>query len=131
MQVLQFVRGFATRLGRADRGLYAGKTKLFGNNVSHSNRRTRRFWNPNVQFKKLYSEILDSSLKIHVTTYALKCIDRAGGLDNYLLKTSDQKIGSEFGIGLKRRLQEAILSQPSEAKTAISSDSNLSTASSS
>ena len=36
-------------MNRADRGLYGGKEILFGNNVSHSMRHTRRTWKPNVQ----------------------------------------------------------------------------------
>ena len=49
-------RGFATQrqpLNRARRGLYGGKRVIFGNNVSHSKRRTRRQWKPNVQHKNL------------------------------------------------------------------------------
>ena len=36
---------------RANRGLYAGKEIQFGNNVSHSERKTRRTWKPNVQVR--------------------------------------------------------------------------------
>jgi len=39
-------------MNRADRGLYAGKEILFGNNVSHSQRKTRRRWLPNVQVRR-------------------------------------------------------------------------------
>jgi large subunit ribosomal protein L28 len=56
-----FQRGFAAQstrssrqpLNRARRGLYGGKRVIFGNNVSHSKRRTRRRWKPNVQHKNL------------------------------------------------------------------------------
>ena len=49
-------RSFATHrqpLNRARRGLYGGKRVIFGNNVSHSKRRTRRSCKPNVQQKNL------------------------------------------------------------------------------
>jgi large subunit ribosomal protein L28 len=50
-------------------------------------KKTRRRWNPNVQYKKLYSEVLDEMIKFHVTASALRSIDKYGGLDNYLLKS--------------------------------------------
>ena len=73
------------RSNRSRRGLYDGKDIRFGNNVPFSMKKTRRRWNPNVQFKTLYSEVLDESIKFHVTTAALRTIDKFGGLDNYLL----------------------------------------------
>ena len=48
--------------------------------------RTKRTWLPNVQLKRIYSDALGMPVRIHVTTYALRCIDKAGGLDAYLLK---------------------------------------------
>jgi large subunit ribosomal protein L28 len=59
---------------------------------------------PNVQSKKLQSELLGETLKVRVTTRALRCIDRAGGLDNYLLTTRNTSIASLFGTDLKRRV---------------------------
>ena len=41
--------------------------------------RTRRRWLPNVQSKRLYSEILDRLVSLKVTTHAMRCIDKAGG----------------------------------------------------
>ena len=72
--------------GRADRGLFAGRLVQHGNNVSHSQRKTRRAWKPNVQRKRLYSEALGELVRLNVTTHALRCIDRYGGLDRYLLR---------------------------------------------
>lgn len=80
----------------------------FGNKVSHSERKTRRKWSPNVQKKRLWSATLQEFLRFHVTTYALRCIDKAGGLDNYLLQTPDKKLQSEEGMAAKLRIQEAI-----------------------
>lgn len=42
--------------------------------------RSRRRWLPNVQGKSLYSEILDRTINLKVTTHALRCIDKAGGV---------------------------------------------------
>ena len=75
------------RSSRSTRGLYDGKDVGFGNNVPFSMKKTRRRWNPNVQKKRIYSEVLDEMVKFHVTTNALRTIDKMGGLDNYLLKS--------------------------------------------
>ena len=39
-------------MNRRKRGLYGKKETRFGNNVSHSLRRTRRMWRPNIQWKR-------------------------------------------------------------------------------
>ena len=73
------------RSNRSRRGLYDGRDVRFGNNVPFSMKKTRRRWNPNVQYKRLYSEVLDEMIRFHVTTGAMRSIDKYGGLDNYLL----------------------------------------------
>jgi large subunit ribosomal protein L28 len=47
-----------------------GKSPGFGNNISHSHRRTRRRWNPNIQ--RLRVMIGDSPKRINVCTKCLK-----------------------------------------------------------
>lgn len=74
------------RSNRSRRGLYDGKDIRTGNNVSFSMRHTKRKFRPNVFIKRVYSEVLDAMIPFHLTTSALRSIDKAGGLDNYLLK---------------------------------------------
>ena len=82
----QFVKKVVV-CGRAKRGLYHGKTVRFGNNVSDDGgNKTRRKWSPNAKRKRLYSEVLNRMVPMQVTAHALKCIDKAGGLDNYVLE---------------------------------------------
>ncbi|MEG3639955.1 50S ribosomal protein L28 [Magnetococcus sp. PR-3] len=64
-----------------------GKAPQAGNKVSHSQRKTRRKWMPNIQTKALWSMALGQSVKVTISTSALRSVDNAGGLDNYLLKT--------------------------------------------
>lgn len=47
--------------------------------------RTKRDWQPNVQYKFLHSECLNRKLRLFVTAHTLKRIDKAGGLDMYIL----------------------------------------------
>lgn len=88
---------------RAQCGLFAGKTKQYGNNVPHSKQKTRRTWLPNVQSKRLYSEMLGSMIKTKVTTRALKTIDKHGGLDGYLLNARIDSLGLE-GLRLREKV---------------------------
>jgi large subunit ribosomal protein L28 len=74
------------RSNRSRRGLYDGKDVRTGNNVSFSMRHTKRKFRPNVFIKRVYSEVLDAMIPFHITTSALRSIDKAGGLDNYLLQ---------------------------------------------
>ncbi len=93
-----------TRPRRLDFGLYHGKTVLFGNQISFSERKTRRKWQPNVHVVRLYSEAFDQRLRLKATAHALKCIEKKGGLDRYLLETSKEKIDSRFGLWLRKQV---------------------------
>ena len=75
---------------RTRTGLFAGRRILSGNNVSEDGgNRTRRTWKPNAQSATLYSELLDKTVRIKVTPAALRSIDKAGGLDAYVLHSKD------------------------------------------
>ena len=54
--------------------------------------------------KRVYSETLDEMVRFHLTTSALRSIDHAGGLDNYLLKSKHVVEGEGFKVK-KRILQ--------------------------
>ncbi|SNT47924.1 large subunit ribosomal protein L28 [Asanoa hainanensis] len=54
-----------------------GAKPSFGNAVSHSHRRTRRRWNPNIQRRRF--RLADgTTIRLNVSTTALKIIDRDG-----------------------------------------------------
>uniref|UniRef100_A0A6U5A563 Large ribosomal subunit protein bL28c n=1 Tax=Hemiselmis andersenii TaxID=464988 RepID=A0A6U5A563_HEMAN len=91
---------------RAQRGLWGGKKINFGNNVSHSGKKTRKRWSPNIVTKRLWSDCFDSMLRLKVSTYVLRTIDKKGGLDNYLAETPDEKLDSRLGSFLKEQVLE-------------------------
>ncbi|XP_076949994.1 uncharacterized protein LOC143622838 [Bidens hawaiensis] len=94
-------------MSRAHRGIYAGRHIQFGNQVSEKGgNKTRRNWKPNVQEKRLFSYILDRHIRVKVTTHALRCIDKAGGIDEYLLKTPYKKMDTEMGILWKSKIEK-------------------------
>lgn len=64
-----------------------GKGVMAGNNVSHANNKSRRRFLPNLQPMSLYSEALDKSVRMRVSTAAARTIEHKGGLDAYLRGT--------------------------------------------
>lgn len=50
----------------------------FGNNVSHSHRRTRRRWNVNVQSKRFWVPSLGRQVTLRVSARGIKTIDKRG-----------------------------------------------------
>jgi large subunit ribosomal protein L28 len=69
-----------------------GKGRLVGNNVSHANNKTKRTFLPNLQNVTLMSEALGTSVKLRVSTHGLRSVEHVGGLDNWLVKTTDDKL---------------------------------------
>ncbi|KAI9299224.1 hypothetical protein K502DRAFT_322432 [Neoconidiobolus thromboides FSU 785] len=86
--------------------LLGGKQVLSGNNKPHSNHKTKRKWFPNVTKKSLFSELMGKSYNLTVSMAALRTIDKKGGLDNYLLETSDENLKSQWGSQMKMELKK-------------------------
>lgn len=68
---------------------------MTGNNVSHSNRRTRRRYLPNLQNVTLHSEVLGRNFSLRVTAATLRSVEHNGGLDSYLRNTSVRGLTEE------------------------------------
>jgi len=60
-----------------------GKGPMTGYNVSHSNRKTKRRFMPNIQPKVFYSETL-GRVRLKVSMAGLRTVEKAGGLDEFL-----------------------------------------------
>ncbi|MEV0716361.1 50S ribosomal protein L28 [Asanoa sp. NPDC050611] len=55
-----------------------GAKPSFGNAVSHSHRRTRRRWNPNLQQRRFWLPSERRYVRLTVSTRGLRTIDRDG-----------------------------------------------------
>ncbi|WP_306214071.1 50S ribosomal protein L28 [Actinoplanes sp. RD1] len=55
-----------------------GKQPGFGNAVSHSHRRTRRRWNPNIQRRRYFVPSEGRHVRLNVSTTGIRIIDRDG-----------------------------------------------------
>ncbi|XOV92374.1 MAG: 50S ribosomal protein L28 [Bacteroidota bacterium] len=62
-----------------------GKRPMVGNNVSHSNNKLKRRFNPNLQKKKFYLAEEDKWITLKVSTSAIRTINKIG-LNNALKK---------------------------------------------
>jgi len=55
-----------------------GRSPGFGNAVSHSHRRTRRRWSPNIQLKTYHLPSEGRRITLRVSAKGIKVIDRDG-----------------------------------------------------
>ena len=69
-----------------------GKGPLSGHKVSHSNRKTKRRFLPNLCNVTMMSDALGRSVRLRVSANALKTVDRRGGLDAFLIKAKDDEL---------------------------------------
>ena len=74
-----------------------GKRPMSGNNVSHSNRKTKRRFLPNLQKKRFYIPEKDRWVELKVSTAALRTINKLG-IYAYLQKL--EKKGVDTGVKL-------------------------------
>jgi large subunit ribosomal protein L28 len=80
-----------------------GKKALVGNKVSHSNRKTKRRFLPNLRNVTLISDALGRRVRARISANALKTIDHRGGLDSFLLKAKDDELAPKM-LELKRQI---------------------------
>ncbi|QJB70136.1 50S ribosomal protein L28 [Parasphingorhabdus halotolerans] len=88
-----------------------GKTRMVGNNVSHAKNRTKKTFLPNLQNVTLLSDALQKGVKLRVSTHGIRSVEHVGGLDNWLLKTSDDKLS----LKARRLKKEIVKKQPAAA----------------
>jgi large subunit ribosomal protein L28 len=96
------------------RCVITGKGVQVGNNVSHANNKTKRRFLPNLQYGSVLSDALGHAVKLRLTTNAIRTIEHHGGLDAYLLNTSDAKLTAE-ARRLKRRVEHAQAKRQAQA----------------
>ena len=84
-----------------------GKGTQFGNNVSHANNKNRRRFQPNLQETSLLSDALGRSVRLRLSTNAIRSIEHRGGLDAFLLSAKDDVLSLD-ARRLKRQIAKAI-----------------------
>jgi large subunit ribosomal protein L28 len=90
-----------------------GKGRQVGHNVSHANNKTKRTFLPNLQNVTLISDSLGRGVKLRVSMNGLRSVEHVGGLDNWLAKTSSEKLSLKA-----RRLKREIAKKASDTVAA-------------
>ena len=83
------------------------KAPQVGHKVSHSNIKTKRRFLPNLCNVTMISDALGRSVRLRVSTNALKSVDHRGGLDAYLIKAKPEEL-SPRALELKRLIEKKL-----------------------
>ena len=89
-----------------------GKAVLTGHLVSHSNRKTKRRFLPNLCNVTLLSDTLGRSVRLRISANALRSVEHRGGLDAFLLKAKADNL-SPKAVELKRQIEKKKLAAAS------------------
>ena len=55
-----------------------GKRRLVGNKVSHANNRTKMVQRPNLHYKRIYDPQTKRTVRIRLSTSAIRTLDKVG-----------------------------------------------------
>jgi large subunit ribosomal protein L28 len=80
-----------------------GKAVQSGNKVSHSNRKTRTRFLPNLVQVTLISDTLERAVRLRISAAALRSVEHRGGLDDFLTKANVSEL-SDTAVELKREI---------------------------
>ena len=79
----------------------------YGNKVSHSNHKTSKRFLPNLQKVTMLSDALAAPISLRLTAATIRTIEHNGGLDAYLISTSNLKL-TELARKLKRKIEKKL-----------------------
>ena len=81
---------------------------MTGNSVSHSNRKTRRRFLPNLRHVAFASEALGVDVKLKVAASTLRTINKYGNIDNFLINCRYNKL-SDLGKKLRTKVTKSLV----------------------
>ena len=84
-----------------------GKATQTGHLVSHSNRKTKTVFRPNLVNVTLQSDALGRSVRLRISANALKSVDARGGLDTFLAKARDIELSPRARL-IKRQITKKL-----------------------
>lgn len=87
-----------------------GKSPQVKNLVSHSNIKTKSTAFPNVQQKRVFSNLLNEMVSLKMATSTLRSIDHVGSFDKYVLNQPDEKL-SKRALTVKNRMLRKLRGQ--------------------
>jgi large subunit ribosomal protein L28 len=82
-----------------------GKAVQVGHLVSHSNRKTKRRFLPNLVNVTLMSDALGRRVRLRIAAASLRSVEHRGGLDAVLMKAKADELSTN-ALALKRELEK-------------------------
>lgn len=87
----------------------SGVGVMSGNKVSHSQRKTRRRFEPNMKVARFFSELLRERYTLRVNARCIKSVEKIGGFDEYMFKISEDSLSDRA-----RSIRKKILDKKKE-----------------
>ena len=91
-----------------------GKAVQVGHLVSHSNRKTKTRFLPNLCNVTLQSDALNKSVRLRITAHALRSVEHRGGLDAFLIKAGESDLSQTAKL-LKREIHKKLAETETQA----------------
>ncbi len=85
-----------------------GISVMSGNNISHSNRKTRRKFYPNLKIISLKSDALGVNLTLKIAASTLRTVNKYGNIDNFLVNYRFAKL-SEKAQNLRLKIKKKLI----------------------
>lgn len=86
-----------------------GVAPQFGNKVSHSQRKTRRRFNPNLKNITCHSDLMGQSYALRVAARTIRTIEKSDGFDAFMLKANSLKMSKKA-----QRIKRSIVNKAQE-----------------
>lgn len=96
-------QGISTMARRCE---LTGKGVQAGNNVSHAQNKTRRRFLPNLQTVSLLSDRLGETVRLRLSTRAIRTVEKRGGIDGYVMSVAPTSLPASLRR-LRKRLEAA------------------------
>ncbi len=81
---------------------------MSGNNVSHSNRKTRRRFLPNLKAVALHSDTLGIDINLRIAAATLRTVNKYGNIDNFLVNYRYAKL-TEQARNLRNKIKRKLV----------------------
>ncbi len=85
-----------------------GVKPMSGNNVSHSNRKTKRRFLPNLKVVAFFSDTMKQNIRIRVATSTLRTINKHGNIDSFLINYPFAKL-SDFAKSIRNKVKKKLI----------------------
>lgn len=85
-----------------------------GHRVSHSQRKTKHKFMPNLQNISFFSDVLNRAVRLRISVNGARTVEHNDGIDNFLLNARDNLL-DKSAIAVKRQIISAKSKQTTEA----------------